>query len=112
VVHRAGRSTPKISNELGSLVSEKTASFFAAASIDAPKKDRGESQGDRHHSARCARHRHIAGISDIGEVSAAPPGRIGTAGKKAAGGGNCVEGVAAPTADFANYADADPAPTR
>ena len=38
--------------------------------------------------------------------------QIGTAGKKAAGGGNCVEGVAAPTADFANYADADPAPTR
>jgi hypothetical protein len=37
------------------------------------KEDRGESQGDRHHSARCARHRHIAGLSGVGDVTAAAP---------------------------------------
>jgi len=35
----------------------------------APQEDRGEPQGDRHHSARCARRRQIAGVSGAGEVT-------------------------------------------
>ena len=37
----------------------------------AHQEDRGESEGDDHHPARCARHRKIAGVSRVGEVAAA-----------------------------------------
>jgi hypothetical protein len=53
MAHRAGRSRPKNSDE-----SEKT------ASVSLPHR---ESQGDRRHPARRARHQHIAGVSGNGE---------------------------------------------